>query len=87
MSWLSLEILDAIQVSPKSPKKNPVRFVIPKKKIHLAVRRNRLRRLIKEAVRADISLADKKMYIFRVKRDPGSIGLKEVKEAVKAAWI
>ena len=64
------------------PEKNPVRMLIPKKVAKLATRRNQLRRLIKEVLRLEHSLAKEKIYIFKVFKDPGDIGLEGVKKAI-----
>lgn len=59
---------------------------MPKKVVKLATRRNRLRRLIKEALRLEFSLKKEKVYTFRVMKNPGEIGLSQAKEAMHEIW-
>ncbi len=73
--WLSLS---------QDPKTGPVKIVIPKKIIKLATRRNRLRRLIKEALRLGTHADPEKAFTFRVTKDPGEIGLAKAKEAMRS---
>lgn len=89
-SWLFLK------VSEKDPLKSNKKALdgergrttlfisVPKKLVPLATRRNRLRRLIREAVRHDpfFSVAAGR-YEFKVTSSPGEPGLNEVKAALK----
>ena len=62
-------------------------MLIPKKVAKLATRRNRLRRLLKEALRLEY-LPDKgKLYIFKVLKDPGETGLDGVRKAMHALQL
>ena len=63
-----------------------MKIVIPKKIAKLATRRNRLRRLIKEALRLEFQPAKEKLYVFRALKDPGEIGLAQTKETIHALW-
>ena len=63
-----------------------LRIVIPKKTAPLAVRRNRLRRLIKEALRLDFKLSGGKLYVVYVSKDPGPVGLAQTKKIIHEAW-
>ena len=79
MDWLSLEIRD-------TRASNPVRILIPKKVARLATRRNRLRRLIQEAVRLERSVSREKLYVFKALKDPGDVGLAEVSRKIDELW-
>ena len=57
-----------------------LKILIPKKVVKLATGRNRLRRLIKEALRLRFLLEKEKMYVFRAVKNPGEVGLAETKE-------
>ena len=91
--WLSLKIQDKLKFGNDSVvgaglKHAPTLLIsVPKKIVHLAVQRNRLKRLIREAFRKAVGAGFKpahtgKTYLFRVTEDPGDLGLKEVQEAM-----
>ena len=70
--WLSLKV----SIKEKSV---PVLLIsVPKKIVSLATRRNRLKRLIREVFRQEAFFDQDKVYQFRVIRNPGDLGLKEV---------
>ena len=85
-SWLSLKISQGPDSDPRF-RKNRILISIPKKAVALSTRRNRLRRLIKEAVRHDVFFKDvTKNYFFRVTKLPDikSLKLINVRELVSA---
>lgn len=73
-------------MAPKGSGKNPVRILIPKKIARRATRRNRLRRLIKEAIRLKYSPAVDKIYLLKAWKDPGDVGLFEVVRTLDGIW-
>ena len=85
-SWLSFE------VSEKDPRKTrsakPSIFIsIPKKAVHLATDRNRIKRLIREASREYLGLMDQhKVYLFRVLKAPLKPSLRQVQELLKKMY-
>lgn len=59
-------------------------FVIPKKTVRLATQRNRIKRLIREAVRGEERFNDaSRSYWFRVVEKPEVLDFHEVKEAIR----
>ena len=78
--WLSLTVSEV-----KNPKKNktPRAFFIsvPKKVVAKAVRRNRLKRVLREALRRAV-LPGGKVHIFKVMRVPETVNLKTAQEAL-----
>lgn len=82
-SWFSFE------VSEKDPRKTgsakPLIFIsIPKKAVHLATDRNRIKRLIREAVRENSCFKDpSKVYLFRVLKAPSKPRLSQVQGLLK----
>ena len=80
--WLSLKISN--KPGPESqPQKASLLVSIPKKTVRLATRRNRLKRLIREAFRNEALVRREKIYEFRVLQNPGDPGFDETKEMVK----
>lgn len=84
-NWLTLQV-----VSSPAPgnSKNNLLFLIPKRVIPLAARRNRIRRLLREAVRLDAWFKKTNVYKFRVGRLPKELNLKIVQtefEKLKAS--
>ena len=69
-NWLSCEVSEKDARQSRSVK--PSIFIsIPKKTVHLATDRNRIRRLIREATRAHPYFKDQdKVYLFRVLKAP-----------------
>lgn len=89
-SWLFLKVSekDPLKFNKKAfgGERGRTTFFIsvPKKLVPLATRRNRIRRLIREAVRHDpfFSAVDSR-YEFKVSSSPGDPGLPEVKAALQ----
>jgi RNase P protein component len=81
--WLSLKVSEKVIIKDRVLK--PGTFIsVPKSVVPLATRRNRLRRLIREAVRADDYFGHaKKIYYFRVHRWPGDVRLQDVKRNIE----
>ena len=80
--WLALKI----QNQPKSGndfQKASLLMSVPKKRVALAVRRNRIKRLIREAFRRADRLDPTKIYFFRVMKNPGPVEFKDVKDAMR----
>ena len=75
MVWLSLKILN----SPRAG----VFISVPKKIVPLAVSRNRLRRLIREAVRADAYFEGEKSFTFKVLSSAPGLKLGDVKRVIE----
>ena len=80
--WLSLKVSDKVTIGDRVLK--PGLFVsVPKKIVPLATKRNRLKRLIREAVRADDYFKKHdKVYYFRIREWPGEIRLSDVKKMI-----
>ena len=76
--WLSLKIQKSV-----IPGRSFNLFIsVPKKIVHLATERNRIKRLVREAFRKESSLDSGKTYAFRVMNKPGAIGLNDVKNTM-----
>lgn len=88
--WLSLKIIDRRTpppggtARPLSPRYRLL-ISVPKKSVRLATQRNRIKRLIREAVRLDglFGEADR-TYLLKVQRDPGGIGLDQTRQQLHA---
>ncbi len=82
-SWLSFEVSEKDPRKPRSAK--PSIFIsIPKKVVHLATDRNRIKRLIREASRESSYFMDEqKVYLFRVLKAPLKPSLGQVQELLK----
>jgi len=101
--WLSLKILEAEdrvgarRTLPAGRQASPLRISVPKKVVRLATRRNRIKRLIREAWRVGapacrtgrygqtpLQKDSNKVYAFRVEKMPSEeLGLKDVQAAIK----
>ena len=72
--WLSLKVLESPLPDPISrPPK--VYISIPKSTVKLAVMRNRLKRVLREAVKRDVFFENDKVYRLRVNALPRSVDL------------
>ena len=80
--WLALTV-SGTTVPAKHVKRPPYFISIPKKIVKQAVRRNRLRRVLREALRGRSILDGNKRLVFRVLRAPEDVGLGMAKEAVQ----
>ena len=82
-SWLSCEVSEKDARQPRSVK--PSIFIsIPKKAVHLATDRNRIRRLIREATRKNSYFKGQdKVYLFRVLKAPLKPRLSQVQELLE----
>lgn len=80
--WLSLTVSD-----PNSIRKNarkPLYFIsIPKKVVKQAVRRNRIRRVLREALKNRPAMTASKLHRFKVLRVPEKIDLNLANKAVE----
>jgi RNase P protein component len=72
--WLSLTILESPS-SVRSSQQARVHISVPKSTVKLAVTRNRLKRVLREAVRRDPFFGRKGVYCLRVHRMPRETGL------------
>jgi ribonuclease P protein component len=76
--WLSLTIL-------KTPSEAPlVHISIPKRTVKLAVARNRLKRVLREAVRQDPFFEGNRTYRLVVRRVPATVDLKSAQRTLEA---
>ena len=82
-NWLSFEVSKKDLRKTRSVK--PLIFIsIPKKTVHLATDRNRIRRLIREATRNNSCFKDQgKVYLFRVLKTPLRPRLSQVQELLE----
>ena len=80
--WLSLTVSLADSEAGETPKPSFL-ISIPKKIVRLAVKRNRLKRLIRVAFREEAVLGKQRSYHFRVRRQPGELGLVETKRVIR----
>jgi len=74
--WLSLTVSNL--VSSKA-----VYISIPKRIVKRAVARNRVRRVLREAVRLDPFFREEKVYILKVLRLPKTVDLPMAKKAIE----
>ena len=79
--WLSLTVSEG-----KNPDMSATRglfFIsVPKKVVNKAVRRNRIKRVLREALRHEVQLPAGKVHVFRVMRAPEGVDLKMAKQVV-----
>jgi ribonuclease P protein component len=75
--WLSLTVLN--NPSSETPR---VYISVPKRAVKLAVKRNRIKRVLREAVRLDPFFAKNRIYRLRVSEMPIQIDLKEAQKAL-----
>lgn len=79
MSWLSLRV----SASPEGKEAESPRFFIsvPRKIVRLATERNRIKRLVREAVRLDPGFkAGGKVFYFSVRKKPVRPNLQDVRK-------
>jgi len=83
--WLSLKILEGEDPTGTSPRPS-LRISVSKKIVRLATRRNRIKRLVREAWRSVGAPKDSnKIYLFHVEKIPArDLGLKDAQAAVKS---
>ena len=77
--WLSLTVSPA---SAGKKARSGYFISIPKKIVRLAVRRNRIRRVLREALRAHGGLEAGKIHLFKVTCAPEDVGLAMAKKAL-----
>jgi hypothetical protein len=77
--WLSLTVLD-----PSPSPKARVHISIPKRAVKLAVRRNRLKRVLREAVRQDPFFGKKGVYRLKVNGWPALANVRAARAALEA---
>ena len=79
--WLSLTVFE--RNNSKADVRKPPYFIsIPKKIVKQAVRRNRLKRVLREALRNAPFLTARKLHRFKVLRAPERVDLRMAREAV-----
>lgn len=76
--WLSLTVSE--EKFPKNrARKSPFLISIPKKIVHQAVRRNRIKRVLREALKNKLFFEQNKIYVFKVLRSPIKVNLQSAK--------
>lgn len=70
-SWLTLRLSEPVLSTGRADSPKAL-ISIPKKAIRLAVRRNRIRRLLREVLRREPRFGPERVYHFRVARQPDS---------------
>ena len=79
--WLSLTVSE--RKNPKSGDPKGIFFIsVPKRIVGKAVRRNRIKRVLREALRQEIFSSMGQVRVFRVVRSPEVVDLKMAKQAV-----
>ena len=79
--WLSLRVSEEEHPESK-PRKSLFLISIPKKVVRLAVHRNRIRRVLREALRNKPFFEENKTYLFKVLRSPEGVNLESARVAV-----
>lgn len=79
--WLSLTILK--EDKPSARPKPLFLISVPKKIVKQAVRRNRIKRVLREALRGAAFLSEKKTFRFKVAKAPQSVSLAMAQSAIK----
>ena len=79
--WMSLRVSKAVGVG-----KPVVHIQLSKRVAPLAVRRNRIKRLIREALRLEICLSQGCVYWLRVERDPKNASYASVEKELKVVF-
>ncbi len=79
--WLSLKVLESPLPDPiKRPPK--VYISIPKSTVKMAVMRNRLKRVLREAVKRDSFFENNKIYRLRVTSLPKTVDLRTAQKVL-----
>ena len=82
MGWLSLTVGSALERSLRH--ENRVLISVPKKIVPLATQRNRIKRLIREAVRQDAFCKREKLFTFKVLSPAEGMKLEAVKKMIES---
>ena len=80
--WLSLTVLDPL-LSVPALRRSKVHISVPKAVVKLAVNRNRLKRVLREAVKLDSFFAKDRSYRLRVKQMPRTVDLKSARKGLE----
>ena len=80
--WLSLTVLDPL-LSVQTLRKAKVHISVPKAVVKLAVTRNRLKRVLREAVKQDPFFAKDRSYRLRVRQMPRTVDLKTAQKGLE----
>ena len=79
--WLSLKVSE--EKDPERKAGKPLFLIsVPKKVVRLAVRRNRIRRVLREVLRHRPFSTENKTYLLKVLRSPEKVDLESAKVAV-----
>ena len=81
--WLSLKVLESAW-SQASSRRVRVLISIPKRTVKLAVMRNRLKRVLREAVRRDPFFVVGRIYRLQVREMPKKVGLDAARATLEA---
>ena len=81
--WLSLTVLGPPQSAP-TIRQAKVHISVPKAVVKLAVARNRLKRVLREAVKMDPFFAKDRSYRLKVKLLPRTVDLKTAQKGLEA---
>ena len=81
--WLSLTVSEA-KNPEKTLSRRPFFISVPKKVVAKATRRNRLKRVLREALRQEKGLTDGKTRVFKVLKAPETVDLSMAKQALHA---
>ena len=81
--WLSLTVSQPVS-SEAGLRKARVLISVPKRTVKLAVTRNRLKRILREAIRRDPFFMDDKIYLLKVRRLPQTMDLHAVRRTLEA---
>ena len=79
--WLSLKVSEGKRPE-NGTRKSSLLISIPKKIVRLAVRRNRIKRVLREALRSKPFLKENKVYVFKVFRSPEKVSLESAQLAI-----
>ena len=83
-NWLTLKVSHSSLSKPQESKEAVLMISVPKRIVKLAVHRNRLRRLIREATRnKDVFRESNKVYHFYVQKAPANASLGSVQKMIQ----